>query len=197
MPSEIRRDKRIAVKIPLLRGLLGYRQLVIRKSDLEKFEKIKHEADLQALIAGQGRDWEDTFIYRSNGYKVNAEADYYNLLSMLVAKRFDYIPLITIEIDNFIEQFDKHAPEVTVAPNILISYPFPVLFQVSINHPQLAERVEQGLKIAQRDGSMDKLFNVYFAAELRKLRANKSRVFILDNKRVPAEMRMAEPGLLK
>lgn len=196
VPSELRHDKRIAIKIPLLHDLLGYRRLIIRKSDLSKFASITKVSELQALVAGQGRDWEDVFIYRANGYKVNAEADYSNLFSMLVAGRFDYIPLSVIEVDSLIAQFDQHSQDVAIAPQILIYYPFPVLFQVSINQPELAERVEAGLKKAKRDGSMDRLFETYFAEDLAKLRAAKNRLFILDNDRVPKELRMAKPGLL-
>ena len=196
VPSEIRRDQRIAVKIPILQGLLGYRQLAIRKQDLEKFNRINNESELQSLVAGQGKDWEDVFIYRANGYKVNDEADYYNLFAMLSARRFDYIPLSAIEIDNFIQQFGKYSEDITVAPGILIYYPFPVLFQVSIHHPELAQRVEDGLLLAKADGSMEQLFTSYFAKEIEKLRAEHNRIFILESKRVPIELRLAEPLLI-
>lgn len=197
VPSEIRKDPRIAVKIPVLQGLLGYRRLVIRKSDLEKFNNITRESQLQQLVAGQGKDWEDVFIYRENGYQVNDEADYYNLFAMLVAGRFDYIPLSAIEAEDFIHKFGKYSQAVTIAPDILIYYPFPVLFQVSIHHPELAQRVEKGLNKAKHDGSMEKLFQAHFAAEVTKLRAARNRTFVLENKRVPVQLRLAEPILIK
>lgn len=196
VPSEINRDKRIAVKIPILQGLLGYRRLVIRKNDVERFNNITQESQLQKLVAGQGKDWEDVFIYRANGYQVNDEADYYKLFAMLVAGRIDYIPLSTIEIENFIQKFGEYSQDVAIAPGILIYYPFPVLFQVSIRHPELAQRVEKGLIKAKSDGSMDKLFQSYFAQELVKLRSVNNRVFVLENKRVPTELRLAKPALL-
>ncbi|MEN0036661.1 MAG: transporter substrate-binding domain-containing protein [Cellvibrio sp.] len=195
-PSALRNDKRIAVKIPLMHNLLGYRRLVIRKSDVQKFEAITQPSQLKKLVAGQGRDWEDSFIYRANGYSVNSQADYYNLFSMLVAGRFDYIPLGVMEVDDFLKQFGKHSFDVTIAPNILIYYPFPVLFQVSIKHPELAERVEKGLAVAKQDGSMQRLFDSYFSNDVKKLRSSKNRVFILENKRVPVELRMDEPVLI-
>lgn len=196
-PSALRHDKRIAVKIPLMHNLLGYRRLVIRKSDVQKFEAVTHASELKKLVAGQGRDWEDSFIYRANGYNVNSQADYYNLFSMLVAGRFDYIPLGVMEVDDFIKQFGKHSFDVTIASNILIYYPFPVLFQVSIKHPELAERVEKGLVIAKQDGSMQRLFDKYFSDDVKKLRNSKNRVFILENKRVPVELRIDKPVLIK
>ena len=197
VPSELRKDQRIAVKIPILQGLLGYRRLVIRKTDAEKFKRITDASQLQQLVAGQGKDWEDVFIYRANGYQVNDEADYYNLFAMLAARRFDYIPLSAIEAEDFVQKFGQYSQDVMIVPDILIYYPFPVLFQVSIHHPELAERVEKGLIKSRNDGSMDKLFRAHFAAEIIKLRAAKNRTFILENKRVPTELRLAEPLLVE
>jgi hypothetical protein len=195
--SLIGRAKRIAIKIPLLHGLLGYRRLVVRHSDLEKFNQLKDEAALRALVAGQGKDWEDVFIYQANGYKVNDEADYYNLFAMLVAKRFDYIPLSIVEVDNFVAKFSKFSNDVAVVPHILIYYPFPVLFQVSINKPELARRLEIGLSKAEQDGSMDRLFESYFQKELAILRNESNRIFVLENERVPRELQLKEPMLIR
>lgn len=194
--SQIGREKRIAIKIPLLHGLLGYRRLVVRHNDLEKFTHLKNAFELKALVAGQGKDWEDAFVYKANGYKVNDEADYYNLFAMLVAKRFDYIPLSIVEVDNFIQQFGKYSNDVTIVPHVLIYYPFPVLFQVSIHHPELAKRLEQGLSIAEKDGSMNQLFELYFKEELAKLHSKPNRVFVLENRRVPRELQLQEPLLI-
>lgn len=196
-PSELRKDQRIAVKIPILQGLLGYRRLVIRKKDFEKFNHITDASQLQQLVAGQGKDWEDVFIYRANGYQVNDEANYYNLFAMLVAGRFDYLPLSAIEAEDFVQKFGQYSHDVMIAPDILIYYPFPVLFQVSIHHPGLAQRVEKGLIQARADGSMDKLFRAHFSTEITKLRTTRNRTFILENKRVPTELRLAEPILVK
>jgi len=195
--SLLGRAKRIAIKTPLLHGLLGYRRLVVRHSDLEKFNQLKDEAALRALIAGQGKDWEDIFIYQANGYKVNDEADYYNLFAMLVAKRFDYIPLSIVEVDNFVAKFSKFSNDVAVVPHLLIYYPFPVLFQVSINHPELAKRLETGLSKAEQDGSMDRLFESYFKKELTTLRNDKNRIFVLKNERVPRDLQLKEPVLTR
>ncbi|PUA30197.1 MAG: hypothetical protein B0W54_06710 [Cellvibrio sp. 79] len=197
VPSELRKDQRIAVKIPILQGLLGYRRLIIRKKDFEKFKQITDPSQLQQLVAGQGKDWEDVFIYRANGYQVNDEADYYNLFAMLVAGRFDYIPLSAIEAEDFIQKFGQYSQDVMIAPDILIYYPFPVLFQVSAHHPELAQRVEKGLIQAKKDGSMDKLFLAHFSVEIAKLRTTRNRTFILENKRVPTALRLAEPLLVK
>ena len=136
------------IKKPLLDGLLGYRKLVVRRSDLQKFEHINSAAELQHLVAGQGRDWEDVNIYRYNNFTVVDNADYFNLFAMLDAGRFDYIPLSVIEIDDIMARFSKYSKDFVVVPNLIIYYPFPVLYNISSHHPALAERLVQGLDLS-------------------------------------------------
>ena len=184
------------IKKPLLRGLLGYRKLVVRRSDLQKFENINSVAELQHLAAGQGRDWEDINIYRLNNYSVVDNADYFNLFAMLAAGRFDYIPLSVIEVDDIMVRFSQYSKEFVVVPNLIIYYPFPVLYNISERHPELVARLEQGLDLAQADGSFNKLFETYFAKELDKLSAQKLKVFILKSPEVPYSLGLDKPVLL-
>ena len=189
-------DAIIGIDVPLLSGLLGYRKLVIRRSDQEKFARVKTAEDLRQLVAGQGKGWEDIVIYKANGYPVEDNADFEALLPMLVSHRFDYLPLSVIEVDSVIKQFGKYDSEVMIAPNLIIYYPFPVVFNVSAHYPTLAERVKKGLAIAQADGSMEKLFESYFADELIKLKAGNPQAFTLTNPDIPASMGIALPKLL-
>jgi ABC-type amino acid transport substrate-binding protein len=194
--SETESKAPITIKKPLLRGLLGYRKLVIRSSDLQKFERINSVAELQHLAAGQGRDWEDINIYRRNNYTVIDNADYFNLFAMLAAGRFDYIPLSVIEIDDIMARFSKYSKDFVVIPNFIIYYPFPVLYNISAHHPELVSRLAEGLEITHADGSFKQLFESYFADELEKLKAQNLKVFILKNPNVPNNLGLDKPVLL-
>jgi ABC-type amino acid transport substrate-binding protein len=184
------------IKKPLLSGLLGYRKLVVRRSDLQKFERINSVAELQRLAAGQGRDWKDIDIYRRNNYTVVDNADYLNLFAMLAARRFDYIPLSAIEIDDMMVRFSNYAKDFVVVPNLIIYYPFPVLYNISAHHPELVERLNQGLEMAQADGSFKQLFESYFANELVKFKAQHLKVFILKSPNTPNSLGLDKPVLL-
>jgi len=185
-----------AIKQTLLRGLLGYRKLVIRRSDLQNFESINSIAELQKLSAGQGRDWEDINIYRHNNFAVTDNADYFNLFAMLAAGRFDYIPLSVIEIDDIMTRFSKYSKDFVVVPDLIIYYPFPVIYNISSRHPELVKRLTQGLEMAQADGSFKQLFESYFADELAKLKSQNMKVFILENPEVPGSLGLDKPELL-
>ncbi len=186
----------ITIQKPLLDGLLGYRKMVVRRSDLQKFERINSIADLQHLTAGQGRDWEDVNIYRHNNYSVVDNADYFNLFAMLAARRFDYIPLSVVEIDDIMLRFPKYSKDFVIVPNLIIYYPFPVLYNLNARHPELVERLTRGLEVAQADGSFQKLFQDYFGADLESLKTQNLKVFILKSPKVPSSLGLDKPLLL-
>lgn len=186
----------VTIQKPLLDGLLGYRKLVVRRSDLQKFEQINSAAELQRFTAGQGRDWEDVNIYRHNNYAVVDNADYFNLFAMLAARRFDYIPLSVIEIEDIMLRFSKYSKDFVIVPNLIIYYPFPVLYNINARHPELVERLTRGLEVAQADGSFQQLFERYFGADLESLKAQNLKVFILKSPKVPSSLGLDKPLLL-
>lgn len=58
------------IRIPIYKGLLGYRIFLIRKEDQPKCSKVRTLADLKGLVAGQGQYWSDTEILRKAGLTV-------------------------------------------------------------------------------------------------------------------------------
>ncbi|NHZ91621.1 hypothetical protein F2P45_21805 [Massilia sp. CCM 8733] len=49
----------LPIRLPVDRGLLGYRLLLIRQSDRAHFAQVKSVADLRPLRAGVGQGWAD------------------------------------------------------------------------------------------------------------------------------------------
>lgn len=194
--AEVTRDTSIVIEIPLMQGLLGYRQVIIRKDQLPEFEHITSAEQLKKLLAGQGKTWEDPYIYRENGFRVNAEGDYHSLANMLVAKRFDYLPMSILEAEAIVTQIE-HSNELVIVPQVIIYYPLPLYFLVSKFHPELAERLESGLLIAQKDHSLEKLLHQHFQKEIAALQASKSHIILLTNSSVPKEFGLSEPLLMR
>lgn len=189
-------EESIPVKIPLMKSLLGYRSLIIRRRDYEKFSEITDAAQLQSLIAGQGRGWTDISIYEHNKYQVRGDAEYFTLFSMLLAGRFDYIPLSVIEVNGALSRFEQYSDSLMVLPDLMLYYPLPTLFHVSAKHPTLAERLEHGLTQARQDGSLDRLFEQHFSEQVQQMKSAKLRVFVLENPSVPTELGLDQPLLL-
>jgi hypothetical protein len=67
MTSKDRKQKALPVRIPLLRGLLGYRMFIICQRDQQRFSNITTLSQLQYLTAGQGPHWADTKTLCANG----------------------------------------------------------------------------------------------------------------------------------
>jgi len=66
----------LPIRIPLLKGLLGYRVFLIRQSDQPKFDAVTTLDDLKKLKAGYGHDWPDRWILEHNGIMPDVAAQY-------------------------------------------------------------------------------------------------------------------------
>ena len=71
LSSEERESKFLPIRIPLDRGLLGWRLLLIKQRDIVRFSSVKNNSDLAALWAGQGHDWPDLEILLKNSETIN------------------------------------------------------------------------------------------------------------------------------
>ncbi len=190
-------ERSLRVEISILRGLLGYRQLIIRKTDEQLFKKITSAEALKTLVAGQARGWQDVDIFRFNGYRVDDSANLSTLFSMLNSKRFDYFPMSIAEAPSALKANPEYSQGFMIVPNIIIYYPLPIIFYVSESQPQLAERLRKGLIMAEKDGSLDKLFKQFFADDIAQVKKQNPRCFVLENPYIPEHLKQRKPILLE
>jgi len=195
MTSIEREKKLLPVRIPLLKGLLGYRVFLIGQDDQARFSKISTIEQLRSLYAGQGHDWPDTQIMRANLLPVITNSNYEGLFGMLQKRRFDYFPRGVAEAWAEVELHKGN--NVMVEQSLMLQYPAPLYFFVNRKNKQLAARLERGLRIALNDGSFDRLFyqrlSPLTAANLLKLEQRK--VFHLNNPLLPAKTPLTEKKL--
>lgn len=156
MTNREREQSMRAIRVPLLKGLIGYRLLVIRKSDAAKFAKINTKEELLALSAGQGMHWPDTEVLRANQIKVTEAMAKENLYKMLVAKRFDFFPRGATEVK--LEADLISSQNLMVEPHLILHYPAALYFFVNKENTELAQRLEKGWAIILKNGEFDKLF---------------------------------------
>lgn len=167
------------VRISLLRQLNDYRLFLIREEDQARFSAVKTLGQLRTLKAGAGVNWPSTDILRHNGLPVVTSIAYEYLFPMLRAKRFDYMPRGVAEIWH--EHKANTHEKLAIEQTIFLHYPVPFYFFVSRDNAALGKRIERGLKLAQKDGSFDKLFNSIpaFKRGEAEINAGKRRVFTL------------------
>lgn len=190
-----RGDPAIRIDIPLYNGLLGYRHLIIRDEDQAHFAAITEVSGLKSRVAGQVRGWVDAEIYRANGFHVEDSSNINNVLAMLNAKRYDYVPMSIVEAPLLLESQAERGYKMVVAQRPLLYFPLPFVFYMSIHEPALAQRLEQGLRLAQADGSFAALLARSFAAEIAMIRQQQDDYFVLHNPLLPVYLSQA-PGFL-
>jgi hypothetical protein len=195
MTSKKREEKIRPIRIPLLKGLLGFRVFIIRKEDQEKFSQVTSLNDLKKFIAGQGHDWPDTTVLRANGLKVVGITDYQSIFPMLEKKRFDYFPRGVNE--PWAEIIEHSEKGFAVETHLLFQYPAPIYFFVNHRNAKLAERIERGLQIAIDDGSFEQLFSGYPGREevFQRARLNERLVFKFSNPLLSDETPLADARL--
>jgi hypothetical protein len=175
----------LPVRIPIDRGLLGWRLLLVRRSDLAAWQDVRSLDDLRGKLAGQGHDWPDTTILRANGLQVGTSSVYDALFRMLAAGRIDYFPRSIAEIDT--ELANDRYPELAIAPHLMLHYPAAAYLFVSPTRPELATELKAGLESAVADGSFQRLHREYFGAVLKTHPIAPEHVIKLKNPLLPPE----------
>lgn len=193
MTSKAREKDLRAIRIPIDKGLLGWRIFLINKNSQADFAKVKTIEDLKQFSAGQGHDWPDTDILKANGLPVQGSPSYEGLFKMLHNKHFDYFPRSIMEIWHE----EKNHPGMTleVEQTLLLQYPTAMYFFVNKNDPVLGDALERGLQIAIKDGSFDTLFNQYHGDYIKRARLKERTRFQLKNPLLPAETPLQQKEL--
>ena len=193
MTSTEREAALLPIRIPIDRGLLGWRLLLVRASELPRLAQVRGLVDLQALRAGQGADWPDTTILRAAGLNVDESARYGDLFRKLGAGRIDYFPRGLQEIWS---ELDQHRSEGLAAePRLALHYPTAMYFFVNKRDTALAADITRGLERALRDGSFDALFQRHFGAQIKRAGLNERQVIELRNPLLPAQTPLADARL--
>lgn len=173
----------LPVRIPVDRGLLGYRVFLVRRDDLSRFAAVRTLDDLRRLRAGLGKDWIDVPVLRAAGLPTEEGSAYEGLFSMLEAGRFDYFSRAA---DEALREYDERRaahPRLAIEPTLLLHYPLPRYFFLrrDAEGKQLAARIEAGLETMVRDGSLNALFQHYKGATIAAANLRHRRVLTIPN----------------
>ncbi|BBF83833.1 hypothetical protein DLM_0150 [Aquitalea magnusonii] len=193
MTSREREQQAIPIRIPLDKGLLGWRVALVNASEPDVLAGIRDVRQLARLVAGQVADWPDTAILRNAGLQVRTSQDYGNLFPMLQRKRFDYFPRSVIEVQR--EAAFPVAKGLLIDRNLVLHYPTAMYFFVSPHKPELASQLEQGLRKALKDGRFNQLFQRYNGQLLSQLALAKRQEIPLANPLLPAATPLQDSAL--
>lgn len=183
------------IRVPLFKGLLGYRIFIINKNDQAKFDRVQTLVDLKKLTIGQGRTWADGRILEANGFTVIKTNKYPSLFYMVEGGRFDGFPRGVHE--PFGELESRPEMQLAVEKNLMMYYRMPFYLFVSPNNQKLAKDLEAGFERAIANGEFDKVFYGDKAIQdvMQKANMKNRKLFKLDNPLLSKETPTDRPEL--
>lgn len=176
------------VRIPLLRGLVGYKVLLIRKDTQSQFDQIKTERDLANFKALVGLGWVDADIFAHHQLPY-VEGEYSSLMSMLSSGRADYYPRSIFEFNQELDS-QKH-PAIALEQSLLLHYPLAIYFFVAPNNQALHAALQDGLEKAMADSSYNQLLATHPVTRdvFKTLHLRDRRLITIDNPLLTEETR--------
>jgi hypothetical protein len=193
MTSIEREQELLPIRIPIDKGLIGWRLLLINREQAAKFSSVASLVELKNLTAGQGHDWPDVRILRENGLNVyDGTTNYISLFSMLEHQRIDYFPRSVTEVWS---EADQYQQRLMVEPSLVLRYPSAMYFFVRKGNVQLATDIREGLEKMIADGAFEKLFQEHFGDMIARSSLKERRVLDLSNPLMPAQMPLNRKNL--
>ena len=177
------------IRIPIDRGLMGMRLLVVRKADLPRFAAVHTLNDLKRFSAGQGKGWVDPEVLSTAGISVVESPSPETLYAMLDAGRFDFFPRALDEAAREYEDQRKARPGLAIEPTLMLRYPLPRYFftRRDAEGDRLAARIKAGMEAMVQDGTLAALFRQHKGRLIERAAIGKRRVIELHNPSLPPE----------
>ncbi|MDE3009364.1 MAG: hypothetical protein KGI67_00600 [Pseudomonadota bacterium] len=175
------------VRIDLLRGMLGYRVLLARSSELDRIAHLDLDALRKTVRYGGASDTQQAnlAVMQANGFTTDASARRERMYDMLAAGRFDAYLTGLNELATESRELQEHHNDVARVPGLAFFYPFPVYFWVRRDNAALARLIERGLRASLADGSFRREFEASHADAIALVRSEPQRVIRLDNPLLP------------
>jgi hypothetical protein len=172
--------------IPLQRGMLGWRLLLVNKAVAPRLAQVRTLEQLRPLRLGYPRAFADYGIMEAAGFNIVYAGGYESLFRMLELGRLDWVSRGVGEVFAELDALERRGVSgIVMDPSLALRYKADWFFIVNPRKPELARRIQQGLELAMRDGSYDRLFDGYFGAILAAARLEQRRIIELDNPDFP------------
>ena len=182
--TDVQREQQLLpIRIPITRGLIGWRVFLAHKNSAFLRAPINNMTDLLNYSPVQGIAWPDTKILQANGFNVVTARDYIEGTEIINNKQADFYPRSVIEV--FQELDNQYSKNLVLREGIAIYYPTALYFFTNKQNITLSRLLETGLLKAIEDGSYDTLFNAHFGETLKRLDIENSLYFRLANPLLP------------
>lgn len=194
MTDSQREKDLLPIRIPIYKGLIGWRLFLIREDMVERFTYIQKLEHLLKLSPIQGSDWPDTKVLQANGFDVAANSNYNALFTMLSNAQGDFFPRSMLEIWDELESI-KSTNKLAIQSTLGVRYPAAMYFFVNNKNRPLAHLIKTGLEKSIQNGSFDELFNSTYQAYIDKTKINSRKFYELKNTFLPPDTPLAKKEL--
>lgn len=164
------------IHVPIRRGILSYRLLLINRKDLKLFENINSVEELKKLKAGVQHGWSTTEILEEGGFDFVKAYNFDGLFYMLESHRFNYLLRGSHEIFDELNFRKNELKNVVVEPTLAIYLPTPTYTYVSPGELRLSRRINMGMEMMVNNGDMKKIFDKYYLDDLKKAKLHKRKI---------------------
>lgn len=171
----------IPIRIPIRRGILNYRLLVINKEKQDEFKKINSVEQLKEFSAGIHAKAVTSEIMNVMGFPIIEGASYDGMFKQLSKGLFDYIPRGIHEAYDELLIRENEIDNLIIEPHLAIYMPMPYYIYVSPAFPRLAERLTFGLEKMIEKGLIKSTFDQYYAEDIKRAKLSERTIIVIGN----------------
>ena len=174
-------ERLIPVRVPIDMGLSGLRISLIRSDAQPRIAAVKNLEELKALRMDVGVAWSSRKVAEAEGFQIVTGENYDALLKTLMQDRADYFPRSLNEAFSELDARGADNPGLAIDKVLLLHLPLPSYIFVSPKTPRLAKRIEEGMEMIVRDGTLRKLMLKFNEDIIMRADLCNRRVFHLNN----------------
>jgi hypothetical protein len=188
-------DSLLYVPVPIRKGLLGWRVLLVHKDNLAAFKNVDDLEALNQFTPGFGAAWGDLPVMEQNFSSVTTSVSYESLFEMLAYKRFDFLSRSLYEAFDEVHARAEKRPNLVIEPHLALRYPQADFFYFSKQSAKLQKRIATGFKKAIKEGTFNVIFYGYYGNYIDNIKMVDRVILDLNNPFVPDNVPLDDPEL--
>ena len=172
------------VRVPIFRGLYGWRLLLATPEVAARMGSVRNLDDLRQFSMVSGLEWPDTGVLMANGLNVVVSPSYDAMFKQVRLGRADAFPR---SVEEIWWELERYGQGLVVVPNLCLHYASPVYYFVAPDDAELAATLELGLQRLRASGAFERLFLKHHGEDLARAKLGSRRVIELRNPLLPLQ----------
>ncbi len=168
----------IELALSVTKQLLGQRILFARDDRVADFSTTEA---IKSMSVGVPETWVDAELFRQNGFNVVERGDFDSVFRRLTDGEFDFVCFGANEALEVFESRVANQYPISLVGGVMIEYPFPLVFYINADNPELAQRLQTGCEIVLASGEYEALYQRYFSEIENTLHLAQRERLLLEN----------------